>query len=70
MDLNREFPESSGLAAHPEGAVANAIDAHVRPAIGNETISDIRQMDSRLLAQDEERLRLGRELHDSTGQLL
>lgn len=58
MDLNTELVGPSGLAG----------DARIHTA--PREAFDIRQMDSRLLAQDEERLRLGRELHDSTGQLL
>lgn len=65
MDLNTELPGSSGLAGHGESSAIGLVQAHDRP-----TSSEILANDSRLIAQDEERLRMGRELHDSTGQLL
>jgi len=67
MDLNAELLGQAGQA----GEVPDNIQPR-SGAVGprQSPLPDLRQMDSRLLAQDEERLRLGRELHDSTGQLL
>lgn len=70
MDLNTDLPGTSGLVGQANGISIAAVDAHDLHTHHNDTLADIRLMDSCLLAQDEERLRLGRELHDSTGQLL
>ena len=67
MDLNTDLPAASSLTGDLREQIgprkAATRSAHSTPI-------DVRQMDSRLQAQDEERLRMGRELHDSTGQLL
>jgi signal transduction histidine kinase len=63
MDLNSELSGSPRVAGHD---VRPANDVAPIGALARE----IEQSDWRLQAQDEERLRLGRELHDSTGQLL
>ena len=70
MDLNTELPGTSGVAGHAAASKIGAVQTHDQPISRNETLADIRLIDSCLRAQDEERLRLGRELHDSTGQLL
>lgn len=70
MDLNSELPDASGTAGQAVSPVSGAVRIDANPASRNESLADVRLMDSCLQAQDEERLRLGRELHDSTGQLL
>ena len=70
MDLNAELPETSGPAGHAGASTVMSVHARDRLTPGRESLVDIYRMDSLLEAQDEERLRMGRELHDSTGQLL
>ena len=70
MDLNAEVADSAALAGHIGASHIGASQTPDCSASPKATLADIRQIDICLLAQDEERLRLGRELHDSTGQLL
>jgi len=63
MDLNSDLP---GL---PDFIGREATQTGAAAPLGS-LAGEINQIDVRLQAQDDERLRLGRELHDSTGQLL